>query len=286
MFRIIDAHIHIQPFHMMKPDVQRTFWQKKDNRAELESYADDPSKLLQRMDADGIERVGLINYVSPDLMGFTDEVNTWMLRYASADQSRLIPFGSVHPRFTRAVGDAVQRILDAGVKALKVHPPHQLFRANAYLDVLPGLAELYERAQAAGVPVTIHTGTSVFPGARSRFGDPMDVDDVAIDFPNLTILLAHGGRPLWMDAAFFVVRRHPNVHLELSGIPPAKLLEYFPRLEEVVDKAVWGTDWPSPGITSMRRNVEQFLALPLADDTKRKILYDNAARVFSRRTLQ
>ena len=78
------------------------------------------------------------------------------------------------------------------------------------------------------MPVTIHTGTSVFPGARSRFGDPMDVDDVAIDFPKLTILLAHGGRPLWMDAAFFLVRRHPNVHLEISGIPPARLLEYFP----------------------------------------------------------
>ena len=97
------------------------------------------------------------------------------------------------------------------------------------------------------MPVTIHTGTSVFPGARSRFGDPMDVDDVAIDFPQLKILLAHGGRPLWMEAAFFLVRRHPNVHLEVSGIPPAKLLEYFPRLEEIADKTIWGTDWPSPG---------------------------------------
>ena len=277
---VIDAHIHIQPFHMMKPDVQRTFWAKKD-RAEFEGYAADASKLLRKMDEDGVERVGLINYVSPDLMGFTDDVNEWMIRYASADPARLIAFGSVNPRFTTDVGPAVDRILDAGARALKVHPPHQLFRANAYQDSLPGLAQLYERAEARNVPVTIHTGTSVFPGARSRFGDPMDVDDVAIDFPKLTILLAHGGRPLWMEAAFFVVRRHPNVMLELSGIPPAKLLEYFPRLEEVADKAVWGTDWPSPGITSMRRNVEQFLALPLSESARRKILYDNAARIFA-----
>ena len=148
------------------------------------------------------------------------------------------------------------------------------------MDSLPRLAELYERAQAAGVPVTIHTGTSVFPGARSRLGDPMAVDDVAVDFPNLTILLAHGGRPIWMDAAFFLVRRHPNVHLELSGIPPAKLLEWFPRLEEIADKTVWGTDWPSPGVRSMRKNVDQFLTLALADTTKQKILYDNASRIF------
>jgi uncharacterized protein len=266
---------------MLKPDVQATFWHKKSNRAELEALAADPGKLLAQMDADGIERVGLINYVSPDVMGFTAECNDWMLRYASAEPSRLIPFGSVHPQFSGDVAGDTRRIIDAGVKALKVHPPHQQFRANAHLDTLPSLAHLYAEAEAAGIPVTIHTGTSVFPGARSRLGDPMDVDDVAVDFPKLKILLAHGGRPLWMEAAFFVVRRHPNVYLEVSGIPPAKLLEYFPRLGELAHKTIWGTDWPSPGVKSMRQNVEQFLQLPLSDESKRAILYDNAARLFS-----
>jgi uncharacterized protein len=280
MTSVTDAHIHIQPFHQMPPPIAATFWQGKDNRAELEGYAADPRRLLARMDADGIDRVGLINYVSPDLMGFTGEANPWMIRYASADPSRLLAFGSVNPRFSRDVGGDTARVIEEGARALKVHPPHQLFRANAYQDALPGLADLYRVAQDAGVPVTIHTGTSVFPGARSRFGDPMDVDDVAIDFPRLTILLAHGGRPLWMDAAFFLVRRHPNVHLEVSGIPPAKLLEYFPRLEEIAGRTVWGTDWPSPGIKSMRSNVEAFLALPLGDEAKRRILHENAMRIW------
>ena len=280
MHSVIDAHIHIQPFHMLKPEVQATFWHRKNNRAELESFAADASKLLRQMDADGVERVGLINYVSPDVMGFTGEVNEWMVKYASADDQRLIPFGSVHPGFVDDVGGETDRVIELGVRALKIHPPHQLFRANAYLHELPSLAELYRRAEAAGIPVTIHTGTSVFPGARSRLGDPMDVDDVAVDFPKLKVLLAHGGRPLWMEAAFFVVRRHPNVSLEVSGIPPSKLLEYFPRLEEIAPKTVWGTDWPSPGVKSMKQNVEQFLALPLSDAAKRAILYDNALRVF------
>jgi uncharacterized protein len=199
-----------------------------------------------------------------------------MLRYASADPVRLLAFGSVHPGFSNDVAGDTRRLIDSGARALKVHPPHQLFRANAYQDSLPALADLYRVAEECGVPVTIHTGTSVFPGARSRFGDPMDVDDVAIDFPKLRILLAHGGRPLWMEHAFFVVRRHPNVWLEVSGIPPAKLLEYFPRLEEVAGKTVWGTDWPSPGVKSMRTNIDAFLALPLLEETKRKILSTNA----------
>jgi predicted TIM-barrel fold metal-dependent hydrolase len=274
--RITDAHIHIQPFHMMPPAIAATFWKGKPNREELEGFSADARKLLARMDADGIERVGLINYVSPDLMGFTAEANPWMVRYASADPSRLLAFGSVHPRFSTDVEGDTRRVIHSGVRALKVHPPHQLFRANAYQDSLPHLAALYRVAEECGIPVTIHTGTSVFPGARSRLGDPMDVDDVAIDFPKLKILLAHGGRPLWMDHAFFVVRRHPNVFLEVSGIPPAKLLEYFPRLEELAGKTIWGTDWPSPGIKSMRSNADAFLALPLSDETKRKILDENA----------
>ena len=278
---VTDAHIHIQPFHMMPPPIAETFWKGKSNRAELEGCAADPRALLARMDADGVERVGLINYVSPDLMGFTDESNPWMIRYASADPSRLLAFGSVHPHFSKDVAGDTARIIERGAKALKVHPPHQRFRANAYQDALPSLADLYRVAQDAGVPVTIHTGTSVFPGARSRFGDPMDVDDVAIDFPKLTILLAHGGRPLWMEAAFFLVRRHPNVHLEVSGIPPAKLLDYFPRLEAIAGKTIWGTDWPSPGIKSMRVNADAFLALPLSDGAKRAILDGNARRLWS-----
>ena len=278
--RVTDAHIHIQPFHMMPPAMAATFWKGKPNRDELEGLAADPAKLLARMDADGIDRVGLINYVSPDLMGFTAEANPWMVSYASADPSRLLAFGSVHPRFSSDVAGDTRRVIDSGARALKVHPPHQLFRANAYQDGLPALADLYRVAEECGIPVTIHTGTSVFPGARSRFGDPMDVDDVAIDFPKLRILLAHGGRPLWMDHAFFVVRRHPNVCLEVSGIPPAKLLEYFPRLEELADKTIWGTDWPSPGVKSMRANVDAFLALPLSDETKTKILGSNAERIW------
>jgi len=80
----------------------------------------------------------------------------------------------------------------------------------------------------------------VFPGARNKYGDPIYVDDVAVDFPKLKILLAHGGRPLWMDTAFFLIRAACKCYLDISGIPPKKLLEYFPRLEEIAAKTRLG----------------------------------------------
>jgi uncharacterized protein len=264
----------------MHAGARRTFLAGKDDRQQIEAFSSNPAALLRLMDQQGVDRIGVINYVSPTVIGPGVEVNDWALAFAAADPRRLIAFGSVHPGYSEDPGPDVERLAAQGIRALKIHPPHQEFAANAYQDDLPSLAQVYEAAQSLALPVTIHTGTSVFPGARSRLGNPMDVDDVAVDFPSLVILLAHGGRPLWTDEAFFVVRRHPNVYLELSGIPPQRLLEWFPRLEQIADRTVWGSDWPSPGVSTLRQNVDQFLALPISDEAKRKILHENAARLF------
>jgi predicted TIM-barrel fold metal-dependent hydrolase len=70
------------------------------------------------------------------------------------------------------------------------------------------------------------------------------------------------------------------VYLEISSIPPQNLLNYFPDLERLADKVLWGSDWPGPMVPGMKANVERFLPLPLSDAAKQRILYDNAARLF------
>ncbi len=173
------------------------------------------------MDREGVERAALINYVAPEVMGFDASTNDWVSRYVSGHEDRLVAVGSVHPRHSRDPGGDAERLFDEKkIRILKIHPPHQVFAANAYNDGLEGLAKIYAAAQARRRPVMIHTGTSIFPGARNRYADPMAADDVAVDFPQLPLILAHAGRPLYMETAVFLVRRHPNVHLDLSGIPP------------------------------------------------------------------
>lgn len=283
-YPITDQHIHIQPWQQLKPAVREVMRKGKEahwNR--LLELMESPAALLEVMDRSGIWRVGLINYPSQDLMGFDDSTNEFAARYAAAAPERLLPFGGVHPRFTRDPEGDVDRLADLGIRCVKIHPPHQLFPANAYTDGLDALGRIYRRCEDRGIPVLIHTGTSIFPGARSKWGNPLEVDDVAIDFPDLQIIIAHGGRPFWMEQAFFVLRRHPNVSLEVSGIPPTRLLEYFPRLEEIAHKTIWGTDWPSPGIKDMRQNLEQFLALPLRPESQRAILSENSLRLFPTR---
>ena len=121
------------------------------------------------------------------------------------------------------------------------------------------------------------TGSSVFVGARMKFGDPLLLDDVAVDFPDLTILMAHGGRPFWYDRAQFLARLHKNVYLDVTGLPPQNLLKYFPELDRIPDKITFGTDWPS--IQTVKQNVETIKSLPLKSYTIDQLLGGNAARI-------
>jgi uncharacterized protein len=277
---IIDIHIHIQPLDMFKPHALELIERGRRDYADVKKFSTSPAEFLKFMDAAEIERAGLINYVSPEVIGFTPEVNDWVARYCSADPRRLLAFGSVHPKYVPDAGAEVDRLKKIGIRGLKVHPSHQLFAPNAYRDGFGPLAAMYERAQAVGMPVMIHTGTSIFPGAQNLYAQPMLADDVGVDYPNLVVILAHGGRPLWMDEAFFLVRRHKNTYMDVSGIPPQKLMEYFPRLEEIADKVLFGTDWPGPGVPGVRGNIEKFRALPISPAAQQKILYDNAANLF------
>jgi uncharacterized protein len=277
---IIDIHIHIQPHEMLKPDAHELIKRGRRDFDDVLKYSASPKEFLKFLDAEGIERAGLINYVSPDVIGLTPEVNEWVARYCSTEPRRLLAFGSVHPKFVPDAGAEVDRLKKIGIRALKVHPSHQLFAPNAYRNGFGPLRAMYEHAQAAGMPVMIHTGTSIFPGARNVYAEPILADDVGVDFPDLVVILAHGGRPFWMDQAFFLVRRHKNMYMDISGVPPQKLLEYFPRIEEIADKVLFGTDWPSPGVSTIRGNVEKFRALPISAEAQQKILYGNAARLF------
>ncbi len=83
-----------------------------------------------------------------------------------------------------------------------------------------------------------------------------------------------------MEQAFFLVRRFPNVYMDVSSIPPKAILRYFPRLAEIADKVLYGSDWPAPGVRSMGENLRDFRALGLPEPIQRKILEENPAKLF------
>jgi hypothetical protein len=136
---------------------------------------------------------------------------------------------------------------------------------------------LYALAQEERLPVLVHTGSSVFKGSKIKYADPIYLDEVTTDFPDLVILMAHGGRGVWYERAFFLSRIHPNLYVEISGLPPKKLLNYFPDMENNIDKFVYGSDWPA--VQTISSNIDAIKRLALTEESKKKILYGNAAKI-------
>jgi len=282
METFIDAHVHVQPWKMMKPEILERMSRNRNDMDVIRRVMESPVEFLKHMDHEGVEKAALINYVSPDIMGFTNEVNEFASDFCSSDPGRLIPFGSIQTSIREGQEVRIDTLLGKlKLRGIKIHPSHQCVYPNEYLTGNRSLLYLYLRCEQEGIPIMFHTGTSIFSGARNRYADPIYLDDVAVDFPKLKIILAHGGRPLWMNTCMFLVRRFPNVHMDISSIPPSKVLEYFPRLAEIADRVLFGTDWPAPMVPGMRENFEQFRQLPLTPEIRSKITKTNALRLFS-----
>ena len=111
--------------------------------------------------------------------------------------------------------------------------------------------------------------------------DPQLLDAVLRDFPDLQVVLAHGGRGWWYDAAAFLAMSRPNVWIELSGLPPKRLPEYYARFDlgRLARKWIYGTDWP--GVPGQAANARAVASLGLPDDVVPLVLGGNALSVYS-----
>jgi uncharacterized protein len=192
----------------------------------------------------------------------------------------LIPFGSVDPHGGRAAVVRARRLVgEHGVRGFKFHPSLQAFEPNDRR-----FYPLYEALEELGVPALFHTGQTGIgaglPGGRGiklRYSDPMLLDDVAADFPGLTIVLAHPSVP-WQDQAISIATHKANVYIDLSGWSP----KYFPpQLVRAADtllkrKVLFGSDFPVITPDRWRADFEQ---LDIKDDVRPLVLKDNAVRM-------
>jgi predicted TIM-barrel fold metal-dependent hydrolase len=199
---------------------------------------------------------------------------------AAAHPDVLIPFGSVDPHSGKAAVHRVRRLVaEHGVRGFKFHPSLQAFEPND-----PRFYPLYEAIGELGVPALFHTGQTGIgaglPGGRGiklRYSNPMLLDDVAADFPHLTIILAHPSVP-WQDEAISVATHKANVYIDLSGWSP----KYFPpQLVRAANtllkrKVLFGSDFP---VITPDRWLADFAELDLKDEVRPMILKDNAIRM-------
>ena len=198
---------------------------------------------------------------------------------AARNNDVLIPFGSVDPWSADAVRRVGELVDDYGVRGFKFHPSLQAFEPNDRR-----FYPIYEAIAGAGVPALFHTGQtglgSALPGGygiKLRYSDPMLLDDVAADFPDLTIVMAHPAVP-WVDAQIAIASHKANCYIDLSGWSP----KYFPPQlvraigRQLRTKALFGTDHP---YISLQRWRADFDTLGVDTEVLPLILKENALRV-------
>ena len=281
---IVDAHAHVWEARSWRPDaVWQTFpriWARTmgDATPDLERIERevvpqliDPGvrRLIEEMDAAGIDASVILNIDLAEAMG--EAPVPWEDSWAQlADRARQYPgrlylAPGIDPRRPNAVELLRRGVDEFGARGLKLWPPAGFYPTDA------ACRPLYSAAASLGIPVIFHVGFAPFPFA-SGFAHPMYVDSVAVDFPDLAIVLAHVGVGMgWYADAVAIATTKPNVHLELSmwqgvgDISPPTFVEAmaFMRDRVGIDRLLFGSDRTGTRLrTPQTEWVDMFRNLP------------------------
>ncbi|HEX2369046.1 MAG TPA: amidohydrolase family protein [Acidimicrobiia bacterium] len=277
MTRFIDVHVHppvsafldgpFAPFrqqletHFGRPlptmtgDELATYYRERDGRAVLLGW--DAQTATRRPPFSNVDVAALVG-ANPDVF---------------------LGFGSVDPFKGSAALATVHEAARLGLLGLKLHPP-----AQGFIPSERRFFPVWEAAQGHGLILLFHTGTTglgagVPGGSGIRLGhaNPMYLDDVAAEFPRLTIIMAHPSWP-WQDEALAVARHKTNVFLELSGWSPRL---FAPELVAAVrgplaDRTLFGSDYP---FITPDKWLSDWESLDMPESVTRAVLHDNAARL-------
>ena len=270
----IDVHVHVEtevPGNAANQAAQKYFGHSGagHSRSELAEYYRS-------------RKIGCVVFtVDERLTGRPPVPNDEVAAFAAENSDIMMAFASVDPRRgDEALREAKRLIASGGIHGFKFHPPLQQFHANDKIAY-----PLYEIIAEAKLPALFHTGHSGIGtgmpgggGIRLKYGNPMDIDDVAVDFPDMPIILAHPSFP-WQDEAISVCLHKPEVYIDLSGWSPKyfspTLIQYANTL--LKHKVLFGSDYP---LITPDRWLADFEKIAIRDEVRPLILKENAMRLF------
>jgi uncharacterized protein len=277
---LVDAHVHVARLPTLSADWRDWVKTFGGGVALGDLFEPDgmprPAALDAYFAAEGADHVLLFSEYSPKSTGIQPIED--VLPVVAANPDRFRPVANINPHLHYPVKAELARQAGLGAVACKIHPVHGGFEPGDRM-LYPAYAYCEER----GLPVIVHCGTSTFAGSVNAYGEPALLDPVIRDFPELTLVLAHGGRGWWYDQAAFLALMRPKTWLEVAGLPPARLPDYYGRsLPRLARKMVFGTDWPGvPGVQQNARALGETLrAAGCSEDDVALALGGNAVQIF------
>jgi uncharacterized protein len=261
---IIDCHTHLNRY----------------GAGQAASLRDRYLKLRAEMDSNGVDYALVLS----SYFASAERPNTREILDVVGDDKRIGVVAAVSYLYYRAADLADLRVLlrEERIKGLKLYPGYEPYYVHD-----PRMRVIYELAGEFNVPVMIHTGDTYDPKGRIKYSHPIEVDEVAVDFRDVTFVICHLGNP-WITDAMEVIYKNPNVVGDISGFTLGHFEERFERymLQQVNEavafasdpsKLLFGTDWPICDMASYIRFVNQ---LHLTEEENDQIFWKNTARLF------
>jgi hypothetical protein len=261
---IIDCHVHLNRYEDTEPAALADRYVAL--KAEMAANAVDYALVLTSFAA---------NDLRPGIFELLDLV---------ADDAQIgVVAGVSYENYTaHDLADLRVLLREDRIKGLKLYPGYEAFYVHD-----PRMRVVYELAGEFRVPVMIHTGDTFTARGKVKYAHPLEVDEVAVDFPEVNFVICHLGNP-WVTDAMEVIYKNPNVVGDVSGLTLGKFEERFEKLmlqqvNEVVafagnpEKLLYGTDWPICSMDSYIRFVKN---LQLTDEENDLIFWVNTARIF------
>ena len=271
----VDVHVHPPTKEFLIDSGGRhveAATKKFGHKIELRTF----EQMLDEYTRCGVEKLVLFAWDAETTSHMPRVTNEFVAEVAHRYPERIVGFASVDPHKKSAVKDFEYAIRELGLAGLRLHPQVQAFEPND-----PALYPLYSKCVELGVPVTFHTGSTYWGaglegggGVKLRFSDPMLLDDVAADFPELKLIMAHPGWP-WQDEQLAIATHKSNVYIDLSGWSPKYfqplLITYMTKM--IPQKFLFGTVYP---MLSPQRWLLDFNGLGLSSEIKSMVLSENA----------
>ncbi len=266
----IDIHVHPYTEEVLAVTPE-WFWGHARKTFNFDGQPITVDDMVRSMDEAGVELAALLAFDCETTHGWKVP-NEMVADLVARRPDRFVGFASVDPnKHQLAVEELEHAVRDLGMRGLKLHPPTQHFYPNDRAHY-----PLWAKAEELGIPVLVHTGHNQ-SGGRMQYGDPTHLDEVALDFPNLRLILAHFGFP-WVNQAISVTWIRRNCYLELSGWSPKYIPETVWKYAKGIfpDRVLFGTDAP---VMTAQRWLRDFEEIDLPAEVKRKILYTNSRRL-------
>jgi uncharacterized protein len=271
--KVIDFHVHVSSVNHWLPGTVE--YLRKANPYYTEHFQNEitADEMIAILKSNNVDRAVALSEYAPESSG--EATNDYVAAICKG-RNELIHFGSLCLYdSTPLIEQAKYAVEVLGVKGFKLLPSYQFFYPND-----PMMYPVYGYIQSLGIPVMFHTGSSVFKGTRIKYADPLLLDDVATDFPDMNITMEHGGRPFWYDRAAWLITKYENLHIGIAGMPIKNLPVYFPRMEQYGDHFIFGSDWPA--MADIKGLIDRVMALPLSSEVKSLMLSGNAERILAK----